>query len=100
MSRLRYWAFCLLPWTLFLAGCAGTQEPMWKTVEVKVPVAVACAADPGARPVQPDSPEAIRAARNLAARVDLMLAGTIAREDWIKKQASSLDGCRPLWNRG
>jgi hypothetical protein len=76
--------------SVLLAGCATPvsvpQEPVVRTVEVRVPVPQPCPALErlGPRPTYPDTSGALAAARGLAGKVALLLAGRvlrIARED-------------------
>ena len=87
---MRATVLCLL----LLAGCATKPDVVVMPVPVEVPVPVLCAIDPGPRPPQPDTNEAIQAAPNVAGRVDLVLAGTLAREDWIARLEAANAGCR------
>lgn len=72
-----------------LAGCATTDtpdpEPIIRTVEVQVPVddpacARAAVAELGTGPTYPDTDAALRAAADLFARVQLLLAGRELRK--------------------
>lgn len=78
-----------------MAACnTVTPEPKIVTHEVKVPVAVKCSADPGPRPTFADTPEAIRAAKDVFERVKLILAGREQRDAWIGKVEAANGGCR------
>ncbi len=72
-----------------LCGCASTPAP----ITVLVPVATKCAVDVGPTPDFPDTKEAILANENIAARVNLLLAGRLLRDRRIDELTSALDGC-------
>ena len=80
-----------------MGGCATTQtpEPIVRTVEVRVPVAVPCAADPGPAPAYPDTPSALRGAVDLFERTKLLLAGRELRIAREAKLTAALRGCSP-----
>lgn len=77
-----------------LAACAHTSEPVIRTVEVKVPVAVRCGSDPGPTPAFSDTNEALRAAKDIFERVRLVMAGRSQRDGWIATLTASSAGCR------
>ncbi len=87
---------------LALASCATTPckppEPIVQTVTVKEPVddpacVRAAIAKLGPTPSYPDTPATIKAAPNLYARVQLVLAGRELRMAHEAAQAAALDGC-------
>lgn len=83
---------CLL--ALALSACATTPEPQIRTVEVKVPIAVKCAVDPGPESPFSDTPEALRAAGDLFEKVKLLLAGRAQRDARLTELQASISGCR------
>jgi hypothetical protein len=81
---------------LALAGCASDpKEPVVRTVEVKVPVAVACVPEgfPKA-PEYPDSDKALKAAPGGAERYQLIQAGRILRVQRAAETEPMIEGCR------
>ena len=80
---------------VLLASCAGGPPPESRIVvkEVRIAVPVPCAADPGPAPTYPDSPEALRAAPDLFARVQLLLAGRALREADLAAARAALKAC-------
>lgn len=62
--------------------------------EIKIPIAVPCATDPGPAAASPDTAAAIEAAPNIAERVKLLLAGRSTREARIVELEAALSGCR------
>lgn len=81
---MRRFLFAILPWVWLLAGCQTTQ--------VKVPVPVSCAAMVEAL-MAPDTPDAIKAAPNIQARVRLLLAGRKLRDGKISELQDALAAC-------
>lgn len=83
---------------LLLAGCNSTPkpvpEPVVQIVEVKVPVAIACAPDIGPEPAYVDTPEAIAMAPDIFARTVLLLAGRAQRIARGEVKSAALDECR------
>lgn len=77
---------------LALTGCAHGLGAAPK--EVRVPIAVKCAADPGQDPAFADTPEAIRQAADIFERVKLLLAGREQREARIAELEAANAGCR------
>lgn len=77
-----------------LAACAHAPEPRIVTREVKVPVAVPCAVDPGPDPAFSDTPEALRAALDIYELVRLLLAGRLQRDARIVELKAASAGCR------
>lgn len=59
-------------------GCATRPAPS-PSVDVLIPQAVACAADPGPAPDYPDSDQALAAAKDIFSGVKLLKAGRILR---------------------
>lgn len=84
--------------TCLAAGCAhvpsGPVEVV-RTVEVKVPVAVACPAlaDIGADPAYVDSPEALRAAPDIYEATRLLIAGRAQRMQRLAEYAAAKLSC-------
>jgi hypothetical protein len=72
---------------LALAGC-GTTKALPKgikveTVDIAIPVAVACAKDPGPPPVFPDDDDAALAKLKPAERYKAVIVGRDLRKAWI-----------------
>lgn len=78
---------------VFLTACATRPEPVIRTVEVKVPVAIPCAADPGPDPVYPDTDAALRAAPNILERTRLLLAARLLRMAREAELKAAVAGC-------
>ena len=80
-------------WLLFVGlmftGC--TSAPVVQQVDI--PVAVSCAGKVEVRPGFPDTHEAIVAAANIEARVNLILAGRLLRDKRIDDLEAALAGC-------
>ncbi|MDR3513881.1 MAG: hypothetical protein P4L73_19760 [Caulobacteraceae bacterium] len=79
-----------------LAGCAttsGPSEPQVITRTVEVPVAVQCAVQSPAEPAWADSDVALKAAPDLFARVQLLVAGRLQHYAYEAQQAAELSGC-------
>ena len=87
---------------VLLASCAGGPPPEPKIVvkEVRIPVPVPCAADPGPVTVYPDSPEALKAAPDLFARVQLLLAGRALRDADLAAGRAALRACASGYQKG
>jgi len=85
--------FYIPMWLLFVGlmftGC-GTDTHAFN---VNVPVAVSCAGKVEARPGYSDTAEAIHAAPNIEARVNLILAGRLMRDKRIDDLEAALAGC-------
>lgn len=79
---------------LLLTACAHTSEPVIRTVEVRVPVAVRCGSDPGPDPAFSDTPEALRGAADIWERVKLLLAGRAQRDARLIELKAASAGCR------
>jgi len=85
---------------LALAGChsAGDVdvEPVVRTVEVKVPVAVPCKAlgQLGAEPVYPDSAGALQTAVDIFEQVKLLLAGRKMRIQRLDEYVAARTACQ------
>lgn len=82
---------------LALAACGATAspEPIVRTVEVKVPVAVSCVPPTlGDEPVYVDTDAGLRAAAGPEDRFQLMAAGRIQRNAWLARVRPVLKGCR------
>jgi hypothetical protein len=73
-----------------LSACASA--PATKTVDI--PVAASCAVMIDPRPAFPDTHDAINAAENIEARVNLILAGRLLRDARIDELEAALSGCR------
>lgn len=78
---------------LNLAACATTSEPRILTKEVQVPIAVACAANPGPDPQYVDTADALKAAGDLFERVRLLLAGRAQRDARLAELKAAVSGC-------
>jgi hypothetical protein len=74
-----------------LSACATTPEPIIRTVEVRVPVAVSCV--PDIFPGQPDYPPVDDGAPD-AEWLAAILAGDEMRRDRIADLEAVVDGCR------
>lgn len=91
---MRRWLFWLLPVGLMVFGCATPRTiEVLRTVEVKVPVAVACAAQVPAPKEYPDTGAQLRAAQNIEARVNRVVAGRLLRDQRISELEAALAGC-------
>lgn len=87
-------ALALLP-LLALAACVTKPEPLIRTAEVKVPVAVACVpADLGKAPTYPDTAEALKAAPGAADRYQLLAAGRLLRTQRLTELEPIIEACR------
>lgn len=88
-------ALALLP-LLALSACATTPpEPVIRTVEVKVPVAVACVPKTLAGPpTYPDTAQALKAAPGAADRYQLLAAGRLLRAQRLAEIEPVLEACR------
>ena len=78
-----------------LAACQTTPrpEPRVEIREVKVPVAVPCAKDPGPTPAFSDTPEALRAAGDVFEKIKLLLAGRNQRDARLAEVDAAIAGC-------
>lgn len=81
---------------LLLAACATKpSEPIIRTVEVRVPVPVACApADLGSAPGYPDTDAALRGAPGAAERYLLIAAGRLLRQARLDVLEKVVEACR------
>lgn len=81
---------------LCLGGCAHAPPAATAPVvqPVLVPLAQACAVDPGPRPDFPDQTAAILAAPNIFERAQLYAAGRQAHLDWEARLEAANAGCR------
>jgi hypothetical protein len=75
---------------LILAGCASTLPPQ----TVNIPVAVSCVVEVSTRTTFPDTHDALNAATNIEARVNIILAGRLLRDKRIDELEAALSGCR------
>lgn len=80
--------------SLLLTACATTPEPRIEIREVKVPIAVKCAVDPGPESPFSDTPEALRSAGDLFEKVKLLLAGRAQRDARLVELKAANAGCR------
>jgi hypothetical protein len=98
VSTKRRFPIHVLATCSLLSACANrptpTLTPKVVTQRVDVPVAIRCAADPGPEPQYVDTPEALRAATDLYARVRLLLAGRDQRDARLAELSAALAGCR------
>lgn len=79
---------------LALAACAARPaDPILKTVEVKLPVPVACPDRRAPQPNYPDTAEALAAAPDLFERVKLLLAGRELRDQRLKEDEGQVRAC-------
>jgi hypothetical protein len=79
---------------LSVAACQTTAEPRIEVREVRVPVAVKCATDPGPRPEYPDTDAAIAGAPNVFELAKLYRAGRALRIGREAELEASVAGCR------
>lgn len=79
-----------------LAGCATAPELRIEVREVRIPVPVACAADPGPAPAYPDTAEALAAAPDVFEGVKLLKAGRLLRQARERELEAALAGCAGL----
>ena len=81
---------------LALAACATKPvEPVIRTVEVKVPVPVACApSNLGPAPAYPDTDQALRAVPGAAERYLLLAAGRLLRQARLDVLEKVAEACR------
>ena len=86
-------AITLIAAAIWLAGCATPGPPRIEVREVKIPVAVACATDPGPDPVYPDTDAALQAVPDVATGVRLITAGRLLRDARIGELKAALAGC-------
>lgn len=80
-----------------LAACAAApvEPPTVRTVEVKVPVPVACVpATLAPAPTYPDTAQTLRAANDAADRYRLMAAGRLLRDQRLAELEPVVAGCR------
>ena len=83
-----------IPLCLALTACAATPEPIIRTVEVRVPVAVACIPDElDQKPEYLDEPEALRDA-DPATRYALLQEGWFLRRARLDVLEGAVEGCR------
>lgn len=82
--------------SLILAACGGKQvEPEIRIVEVPVAVPVSCVPKNfPAKPVMPDTDEALKAAPDAAARYGLIAAGRVLRIQRESEVEIVLGNCR------
>jgi hypothetical protein len=79
---------------LTLAACQTTAEPRIEVREVRVPVAVKCATDPGPRPEYPDTDAALAAVRDVFEAAKLVMAGRALRIGREAELEAAVSGCR------
>jgi len=79
---------------LTLTACATASEPRIEVREVRVPVAVKCATDPGPRPEYPDTDAALAAVRDVFEAAKLVMAGRALRIGREAELEASVAGCR------
>lgn len=83
---------------LVLAACgaAPKPEPDVRTIEVKIPVPVACIpADVGAPPIPPGKAAALAAAADPAGRYQLVARWYLALEQWAREVWPAVQACKP-----
>ena len=87
----------LIAGVLLLAACQTAPktrpEPVVRTVEVQVPIAVACPVEEPPVVAYPDSRAAIRSAPNIAERARLYAAGRPLREAAEAELRAALRAC-------
>lgn len=91
---MRHLTITLIAAAIWLAGCGTPPAPRIEVREVKIPVAVACAADPGPAPAYPDTDEALRNAPDVATGVRLLMAGRVLRMARENVLEAANSGCR------
>jgi hypothetical protein len=79
---------------LSVAACQTTAEPRIEVREVRVPVAVKCATDPGPRPEYPDTDAALAAVRDVFEASKLVMAGRALRIGREAELEAAVSGCR------
>ena len=92
---LRLAALAVIP--LILTACATASEPRIEVREVRVPVAIKCATDPGPRPEYPDTDAALAAVSGPDAIFRLARLYRAGRGLRIAREAvleASVAGCR------
>lgn len=83
-------ALGLLTLALLLTSC----QTMGEIGKVLIPVAHSCAVKIDPRPSFPDTPAAIHdPSKNIEARVNLLLAGRLLRDERIDKLEAAISGC-------
>lgn len=98
-GSLFLWA-CIAALVLLISGCAHVTapppEPVIRTVEVKVPVAVPCKAldqlGPS-EPAYPDTDNALTSAANIFERVKLLLQGRAQRSARLEQYHAAKGSC-------
>lgn len=78
---------------LLLAACATAPEPKIVTKLVEVPIAIKCAAPLSAEPQYADAPGSLKAAPDIFAKVQLILAGRAQRNARITELTAAISGC-------
>lgn len=93
---MRYARYIALAALVALTGCAKADpQPVIVTKIVDRPVAVSCVPEGySKRPAYVDSPEALKAAPDAAARLQLLIAGRIQRMARELSNDAVIDGCR------
>jgi Fe-S oxidoreductase len=84
----------LLALCLTCSACATASEPRIEIREVRVPIPVKCATDPGPRPEYPDTDAAIAGAPNVFELAKLYRAGRALRIGREAELEASVAGCR------
>ena len=79
---------------LSVAACQTTAEPRIEVREVRVPVAIKCATDPGPRPEYPDTDAALAAVRDVFEAAKLVMAGRALRIGREAELEAAVSGCR------
>ena len=83
-----------IPFCLVLTACGTTPEPIIRTVEVRVPVAISCIPDElDPEPEYPDEPEVLREA-DPATRYALLQEGWLLRRARLDALEGVVQGCR------
>jgi hypothetical protein len=92
MARILIWA--AMASALAACGTTPRPEPRVEIREVRIPVAVPCAKDPGPTPAFSDTTEALRAAGDIFEKVKLLLAGRDQRDARLAEVTAAIEGCK------
>ncbi len=93
MSETADWIVAVALLVLLVILTAGCQT-VGDAVRVLIPVAKSCAVKIDPRPVFPDTKDAIVAATNIEARVNLILAGRLMRDKRLDEVEAALSECQ------
>ncbi|MDZ4374751.1 MAG: hypothetical protein U1C74_25505 [Phenylobacterium sp.] len=88
----------LTDWAVSIVNRYGdvplSAEAVSQLREIRVPIPVRCAADPGPRPNYPDTEAALRDAPDIAERVKLIMAGRLLRQAREMELEAAISGCK------